>query len=428
MDANEWVRPGQVPADFSDYARILLTRRRLLVVFVGVACVLAVLLSLIGPETYRAHVSLLPEESRGITLGRLGDSPAILDMLSRGGGRRDGRTFLEMLASRSVMEGVVKKCDLIRVFRFEKLPPDVAMEEAIKRLRDAAGFTETDAGIIQIQVSTVTPFFPDAANRHAAANLCAVMANTFAEELNRVNQVKSTSRARAVRIYLEDQIHATEQAMQTTADSLVKLQLANHAVALDEQTKAAMEGAGELHGRIVAAEVDLGILQSTMLPGNPAVRSAELKLEELRKQYDKMQFGLPPGTGGAESRDLQVPFTSLPEVAQQLGMLTRDLKIHQTVYELLNQQYYQAKIQETGDIPSMSVLDEAIPPVYRSWPQRKMLLLSTFLLSFFVAALLAFGLEYRDRRRGLPVVAGPGSLARAWQDDRRALGTMLRRR
>ena len=103
----------------------------------------------------------------------------------------------------------------------------------------------------------------------------------------------------------------------------------------------------------------------------------------------------------------------------------QELKIQQTVYELLSAQFYQARIQETGEVPSFSILDPAQPPVYRTWPKRKVLLLSVIFVAGFASALLAFFLEFRDRRAGRPVAPGPRSLTEAWAIDRAGLARFL---
>ncbi len=58
------------PSVFSEYFRILNHRRRMLILFVAIACSIAILFSFIGPETWRAQVTMLPEEVKGgFTLG-----------------------------------------------------------------------------------------------------------------------------------------------------------------------------------------------------------------------------------------------------------------------------------------------------------------------------------------------------------------------
>lgn len=398
MTLGESPQSIRTPSDFSEYVRILLSRRRLLISFVGIACFVAVVLSLIGPETYHAQVTLLTEEVKG-GFNLLDGGASVLDLVLGGGARRDGKLFIEMLGSRSVFTSVVEKCDLIRIYKLDKLPEGERMVQAIKTLANNSKFTETEGGVIRIDVDARTPFFPTSSKRRAAAEQAARIANTFSDELNRINQEKATSRARSVRTFLEEQINRTETAMNGKADSLVQLQLANRAVSLEEQTKATIDAAGELKGRIVATEMDLAILRRTMLPENPVVRAAEMRLDELRRQYRRLEYGPASRMPDADSSDLQIPFAALPAVAQQMANLMRDLKIQQTVYELLNEQYYRAKIQEMGDVPSLTVMDTAVPPVYRDRPKRKLVVLSTFVISLFIACLIAFGLEYRDRRR-----------------------------
>jgi uncharacterized protein involved in exopolysaccharide biosynthesis len=424
MTSDDTPRSGGAPSDFTEYARILLARRRILIWLVGVACTITVALSLISPETYSAETSLLPEESRASSISSMIKDAASLDLIA-GVGRREGSVFVEMLASRSVLEGVIRKCDLIREFHFDKLPPDQGMEQTVRALRKKTKIGKTEGGIIQVDVDVATSFLPNWKQRRHAADLAAAVANAYADELNEVNQDKATSRARAVRIYLEEQIHTTETKLKAESDSLVQMQLRNRTVALEEQTKAAIETAGELKGKIIAGEMELAILKRTMLPENPEIHAAESKLAELRNQYAKIQYGDRDGSGaikaGPDSRDFQVPFSDLPEIAQQQASLMRDIAVLQTVYELLNSQYFKAKIQETGDVPALSILDRASPPVYRSWPKRGMLVVSTFAVSLMVAVILALVIEYSERRRGLPIRQGPSGLRDAWRIDRAAL-------
>jgi tyrosine-protein kinase Etk/Wzc len=414
-----------VPADVSDYLRILLGRRHMIQLAVTAGTVAALLFSFLAPQVYRAEVSLIPEQSKGFSFSGLGGNAAVLDFLSgTGGPRTDARLFLELLESRAVMERVVRKLDLVRIYRLQKLSPSVAMEEATILLQSSVDFRLSDAGIIHVFARAATGILPTGGQRQQAADQAAAVANAFAEELDAVNREKSTSRARMVREYLEVPIRETEQRARILSDSLTKMQVESGMIALDEQTKAAVLSAGELRGRLLSAEIELGILRRTMRPDNPQMAAMEARVSEMQRQYDRIQFG-PSGSSPAGGREFTVPFAQLPAVAQKQGWVMQELKIQQTVYELLSAQFYQARIQETGEVPSFSVLDAAQPPVYRSWPKRKVLLLSVVFVAGFVSALLAFFLEFRDRRAGRPVPPGPRSLTEAWAIDRAGLARLL---
>ena len=89
-----------------------------------------------------------------------------------------------------------------------------------------------------------------------------------------------------------------------------------------------------------------------------------------------------------------MPFTDVPELGLLLADLLRKVKIQETVWTLLNQQYYQAKIQEAQDTPTVQVLDSAVPPIFRSSPNRTLLVMIFGVLSILLSIIWGFGKEY----------------------------------
>ena len=61
------------------------------------------------------------------------------------------------------------------------------------------------------------------------------------------------------------------------------------------------------------------------------------------------------------------------------------MKIQETVFELLTQQYEMAKIDEAKEIPTVKVLDAAKPAEKKSWPPRTLLSLGGAFLGLLVA-------------------------------------------
>ena len=51
------------------------------------------------------------------------------------------------------------------------------------------------------------------------------------------------------------------------------------------------------------------------------------------------------------------PLRQLPRLAVPYGNLYREVRIQQTVYEMLTQEFEVAQIQEAKDIPVLSVID-----------------------------------------------------------------------
>jgi tyrosine-protein kinase Etk/Wzc len=76
----------------------------------------------------------------------------------------------------------------------------------------------------------------------------------------------------------------------------------------------------------------------------------------------------------------------IPDLQYQLARYERELKTQVLLQTYLNQQYYQAKIQEASDAPTIQILDPAIPPQERTSPKRKIMLVAGVLSGLIVAA------------------------------------------
>jgi hypothetical protein len=79
------------------------------------------------------------------------------------------------------------------------------------------------------------------------------------------------------------------------------------------------------------------------------------------------------------------------------------MKIQETVYELLNQQYELARIQEAKEIPTLRVIDAANVPERKSGPHRLLIIVMLTTLSFLLTAAWITGSAYwRKGDQGSP--------------------------
>ena len=166
----------------------------------------------------------------------------------------------------------------------------------------------------------------------------------------------------------------------------MKFQKKNKTISLSEQVTAAIDAAAKLKADIVQTEIELGFLDTNLREDNQNIITIKNKLKELRKQYDKMQLN---------SRDYLLAFGEVPELGKQLSDLYRDVKIQNEVYLMLQQQYYQEKIQENRDLPTVEVLDEAIPPLMASSPR---VIFSTIVGGIFILLLLILFLVIKEKK------------------------------
>jgi len=110
------------------------------------------------------------------------------------------------------------------------------------------------------------------------------------------------------------------------------------------------------------------------------------KLNQLNNEYEKFNI---------DSDDYLIAFSDVPELGMLLSKLLRTVKIKNEVYLLLQQQYYKERIQENRDVPTIDILDEAIPPEKKVSPR---LIYSTFVSSIFVLLIVSSFLIFREKK------------------------------
>ncbi len=347
----------------------LVARRWLIVRNVVIVCLAVGLVSLVLPRRYTAVTTLLPpaEVEQNTFQQMLAELPAAPLGFARPSS--PATLFVEILKSRSVREMVLQRTFVMRRRQAPllKLLHARSVEAGLDRLARCVTAYASEQGIITIKVEMPTP------------QLAADVANAFVEALDRVNQEKSISRAKNSRLYIERQLALTEQKLRESSQALAEFQQKHEAVALEAQTRAAIESAGDLKGRIIAKQVELGTMRLTMRPDNPQLIMAERELEELQARYRALQFGEQSPPEG--DKEVYIPIAQLPEVARQLAELIREVKVQETVWELLNQQYYQASIQEARDTPTVQQLDRAVPPERPSKPRRLLMIMTAAIVA-----------------------------------------------
>jgi capsule polysaccharide export protein KpsE/RkpR len=332
------------------------------------------ILLFIYPVSYEAPVTILPPEKNNQMggLGSLLGGDDISGLLTSGFTNANSQLFMEVLKSRTASLYVVKKHDLVKFYNVDN---DL---EAAKKLSERLKLDLSKEGIISLSVNTSTSLFPFfTSQKDSMKILSSALSNSFVKALDLINREKLSSKAKRARIYIESQLEQTKKMLDSAENSLMLFQRKNKTVSLPEQVKAAIDAAADLKTDIIKTEIELGMLQPNLQENSKTLLTLKNRLQELRNQYNKMEMG---------NQDYLVAFKDVPEVGRELAKLLREVKIQNEVYILLQQQYFKEKIQENRDLPTVEVLDEAIPPLNASSPR---LIVSTILGGIFVFLLMS---------------------------------------
>ena len=340
------------------------------------------------PTMYEATVSILaPKESGGAGLALLTQLGAqtMLGGVSGGGSSRD--TFVAILKSQTMLRDLVDRFGLKEYYKTKNIA------RAVRGLEEATAIGVSKEGVISITVVDKDP-------KHAAD-----IANTYATYLDRMFAKLGTTEASRQRAFIVERLDSTEKTLRNAEEALRRFQESNRAVVLDAQSKTVLESAARLKGEIVAAEVQMKTLATYSTSTNPDVIKLKQGIEEMNSQLAQMQYGDGTGPAPGKSRpgqprqELSFPTAKVPVLAMELARLMRDVKMQETVFALLNQQFEQAKIAEARDMPTVQLLDKALPAEEKSRPKTGQNMLMAGALSPFAGILLAFILESIARRR-----------------------------
>ncbi len=365
---------------------ILFNRKIILQITVVTMIFLYLILFFIYPITYSSEIKILPPEENKISgISNLVGNTDFLSLLGNGSLGGNSQLFAEILKSRSAAEYVVEKCNLIKHFDVE------SKQVAAEKLRKIIDVEVNKEGIIILTSEATTPFF----SRFSKANdstkiLSAKISNTFAEALDKINREKLNSRAKRSREYIERQIEQTKISLDSSEITLKRFQEKNKAISLPEQLTASIQTAAKLKSEIILTEIQLGTL-SYNAADEKILEGLNRKLEEQKKQYSNIE-------GGEKlNSDYMPAFKDVPELSLELARLYREVKIQNEVYLLLQKQFFTEKIQENKDIPTVEVLDKAIPPLKPKSPRLVFHTIVGGVIAFLLSSLVLLYIEKKNK-------------------------------
>jgi len=362
---------------------LLINWKTILKYTIGTAIVIFLFLWLISPLTYNAPVTILPpDETDQISgIGSLLSGSGAADFLTGKFAPGNSQLFLQILKSRTAAEFVIRKNNLLEFY------DEDSEYEAIKKIHKNLELDLSKEGIITLSVNFSTGFLPKIfSDVDSVKNLAARVSNSFVEALDSINREKVSYRAKRAREYIEYQMMQTKSELDTAEFKLMEFQKENKTISLPEQLTSVIESAAKLKAEMVSTEIEIALLEPNSRPDNRNLLALKKKLSQLQNEYDKFDI---------DSDDYLVAFSEVPELGMQLSKLVRTVKIKNEVYLLLQQQYYKERIQENRDVPTIDILDEAIPPEKHSSPR---LIYNTVVGSVFALLLISLVFIIKEKK------------------------------
>jgi capsule polysaccharide export protein KpsE/RkpR len=352
--------------------RVLWSCRKQFLRAAGIVLMISTIVAYSIPSQYTSTTELMPPDSQSSGSG-MAMMAALVSKAGTGlgsmagdllGMKSTGGLFIGVLRSQTAQERLVQQFDLKKVYG-KRLVVD-----ARTKLDDNTAITEDrKSGIITLRVTDRKP-------QRAAA-----LASAYVDQLNLLVVELSTSAAHRQRVFLGERLKLVKQDLDEASEQLAQFSSKNNTLDIRDEGRAMLDAAANLAGQMIAAQSQLEGLRQIYTDNNPRVRSLNAHVAELRKQLEMLggTKGKSVASGHQPAEQLSdMPYPSirsLPLLGVKYADYYRRVKIQETVYELLTQQYELAKVEEAKETPSVKVLDPARIPERKSFPPRLVIIL-----------------------------------------------------
>ncbi|MCX7144329.1 MAG: Wzz/FepE/Etk N-terminal domain-containing protein [Proteobacteria bacterium] len=358
---------------------IVLAKHKMLIFGLPFAVALvAVGYSLTLPNIFTASTKILPPQGQSSGASAMLAQLGGLAGLASGAIKSPNDLYVGMLKSRTVADNLIQRFDLMKLYE-AKYPSQVRLG-----LAGVTNIVSGKDGIITIEVDDKDP--------KRAADL----ANAYVDELFKLTKVLAVTEASQRRLFFERQFEqARNNLAKAEADARQALEKGG-LVQVEGQGRAIVETTARLRGQITVKEVQIGAMRAFATERNPDLQLAQKELESLKHELARTE-------GPSVGKSVNAKATSESGI-DNLGLL-RNVKYHETIYELLAKQFELAKIDEAKDSAVVQVMDNAIEPDRKSKPKRSVIVLLSTLAALFIGVLWAFVREGIARAKVDPVQA-----------------------
>jgi tyrosine-protein kinase Etk/Wzc len=325
----------------------------------------AIVVSLIMTPMFTAKTLMMPPQQQQSSAASALASLGALAGLAGGaaGVKSPDEMYIAFMESESLQNSIVKKMSLQSRYESKTLlDARVALKGSVKITSDKK------SGLISIEATDKDPVF------------AAQLANLYIDELHNLLGRLAVTDAQQRRVFYEDQIKKTQAEF---ASAEARFRAANEKSGMQVTSVLAetgMRANAEMRGQIAAKEVQLLAMSRFETAQNPDVQRLSSEISALRQQLSKLESG----SGNPLSSSNFTP------TQQEAVKAYRDIKVQESMLEVLIKQYELARVDEAKEGPLVQQVDPASPPERRSRPKRTLIVLVSALGGLFLGVLAAF--------------------------------------
>lgn len=361
------IRTGEDRIDVFDILLVLSEARRNIAILVVICMTLGGIYSFLAHPVFSADALILPPQQGQSFSSKMIEQLSPLMALTGGSVRNPADLYIGILESRTIADHIIEKFHLEELYKTKK------MEDARTKLKRNSRFLASKDGLIHITVDDHDP------------TRASEMANAYVDELYSMNSHLAITEAAQRRVFFDEELADEKNALTIAENDLRQTAEKTGVIQLGGQAESTVVALARVRAEIASREVALSAMRTFATEQNPNTVRIQEEINSLRDQLAKLE-GDPRNP---ELSILGIPAGRVPAISLEYLRKLRDVKYHESLFELLSKQYEAARIDEAKAAPIIQVVDRAVPPDKKSGPHRLLVTLGCGFIGFFLGSLFA---------------------------------------
>jgi tyrosine-protein kinase Etk/Wzc len=256
---------------------------------------------------------------------------------------------------------IIKKFNLYHLFKLEK--SDNKFGQAAKIMKKYVileAESKGSMGFDKIVSFSIACYHPSPDSAKLMCEYAFSLLDSSVQEI-------SMGRAHRNKVFVDKQLSQHEQKLDSLQKAFGNFQVTNKAFAMPEQMKLSLKTYAEIKSQALLNELKMKALRQEFQGNIP-------ELEELQKS-DRLYSQKLAELESATAPEILPSFGISVKLLPQYTNLLREVEVENQVILMLSKELEQARLQESRNVSTLSVVDPAYIPEYKARPKRIVLLL-----------------------------------------------------
>jgi tyrosine-protein kinase Etk/Wzc len=204
------------------------------------------------------------------------------------------------------------------------------------------------------------------------------------DQFRDLSQHLAITEAAQRRLFFQQELEQAKNNLAHAEEALAQTESKTGVIQPESQERALIESAASLRAQITAREVQIQGMQTYATGENSELIQAQQELAGLRAQLAKLG-----GSEDSSGNDFMIPKGLVPKTGMEYVRGLRDVKYYETIFEILARQFEMAKLDEAKEGAVIQVVDPAIEPDRKSFPQRSLFVIGGAIAGLILGLMIA---------------------------------------